>query len=110
MVAEIVGNLSNGVVIMMGQFGSEQWDCDGQDGYDKLAEKLKRIMDNKPKKIWWECWVKLAVFPLKVVAWCLAMVVAALISILFVLPVLIGHYSWERLKKEVQELIHSFRE
>jgi hypothetical protein len=95
---------------MMGQFGSEQYDNDGQDGFDKLTEKLRRIMDSKPKKMWWECWVRLAVFPLKIVAWCVAMVVAAVISILFVLPVLIGHYSWERLRKEVQELVHSFRE
>jgi hypothetical protein len=95
---------------MMGQFGSEQWDCDGQDGYQRLDQVFQRVLSSKPKKMWWECWVRLAVFPLKIVVWCLAMVVAAVISILFVLPVLIGHYSWKRLRKEVQELVQSFRE
>ena len=95
---------------MIRQFGSEQWDNDGEDGFDKLTEKLRRIMDSKPKKMWWECWLRLAEFPLKIAVWCVAMVVAAVISILFVLPVLIGHYSWGKLKKEVQELVQSFRE
>jgi hypothetical protein len=27
-----------------------------------------------------------------------------------VLPALVGHYSWVQLKKELQELIHSFKE
>jgi hypothetical protein len=95
---------------MMGQFGSEQWDCDGQDGYQRLDQVFQRVLSSKHKKKWWECWLRLALFPIKVLLWSVAMVAAAFISCVFVLPGLIIHHSWNKLRQELTGLLQDFKE
>lgn len=90
---------------MMGHFGSEQW----QYIKDKNSMDWKNILQRNGKKKWWECWARLALFPIKVLAWIMAMFIASFISIIFILPGIVAHYSWQRLRQEVHEIVQEFK-
>ena len=90
---------------MMGKFRYENID----DVVGKTVLDWKGTIDGCKPKRWWECWVKLAMFPARMSLWILVMFLAVFVAIVFVMPVIVSKHLWSKFIQELNDVRESFQ-